>query len=106
MGCCVSLLYKSDHTGPTFSHYSLNSESEHLDLYPGFRYVETDDSIYGDDTSTWRRSSVPLLDTRPQDSMSVSNSMSLHNTPDTPYEDTKTAVNTKPFLVWDRGIGK
>ena len=28
---------KPDLTGNTFSHYSLSSQSEQLDLYPGFR---------------------------------------------------------------------
>jgi hypothetical protein len=38
MGGCLSFMQKPDLTGSTFSHYSLNSQSENLDLYPGFRY--------------------------------------------------------------------
>ena len=37
MGGCLSLWHKPDLTGSTFSHYSLNSQSDNLDLYPGFR---------------------------------------------------------------------
>jgi len=60
MGGCFSFLHKPDLQTSTFSHYSLDSESSYLDLYPGFRYAETG-SVSEEDTSTWRRSSVPLL---------------------------------------------
>ena len=64
MGGCLSLRRPADMSGPTFSHYSLTSQSDNLDLYPGFRYAETETSTQGtvDDSQTvWRRSSVPLL---------------------------------------------
>ena len=41
-GCLGSLRPSRDLTGSTFSHYSLDSGSDQLDLYPGFRYVETE----------------------------------------------------------------
>ena len=37
MGGCFSIGRRVDLTGNTFSHYSLSSQSEHIDLYPGFR---------------------------------------------------------------------
>ena len=37
MGGCFSLSRKPDLSGNTFSHYSLTSQSDNLDLYPGFR---------------------------------------------------------------------
>ena len=37
MGGCFSVGRRVDLTGNTFSHYSLSSQSEHIDLYPGFR---------------------------------------------------------------------
>ena len=64
MGGCFSLNRGGDMSGPTFSHYSLTSQSDNLDLYPGFRYAETEGSTQGtleDSQSVWRRSSVPLL---------------------------------------------
>jgi len=84
MGGCLSSRRQSDLSGNTFSHYSLTSQSEHLDLYPGFRYVETDSSLCEvDNQAVWRRSSVPLLqswDTRQQDSISMSSTISNCNT--------------------------
>jgi len=64
MGGCFSFLHKPDLQTSTFSHYSLNSESSYLDLYPGFQYAETasvSDEEWGAPGS-WRRSSAPLLD--------------------------------------------
>ena len=49
-------------SGPTFSHYSLTSQSDNLDLYPGFSYAETETSTLEDSQSVWRRSPVPLLE--------------------------------------------
>jgi len=60
MGSCFSFLHKPDLQTSTFSHYSLDSESSYLDLYPGFRYAETG-SVSEEESGTWRRSSVPLL---------------------------------------------
>ena len=40
MGGCFSMGRRVDLTGNTFSHYSLSSQSEHIDLYPGFRSVQ------------------------------------------------------------------
>jgi len=86
MGGCFSLGRKGDLTGNTFSHYSLSSQSEHIDLYPGFRYAETEASVCEDSASAWRRSSVPLLDswdpphTRPQDAVSQASTVSQCNT--------------------------
>jgi len=77
MGGCFSL-QRPDLTGNTFSHYSLSSQEENIDLYPGFRYVETEASVCED--SVWRRSSVPLLDNRPEDSVSISSSLSQCHT--------------------------
>jgi len=60
MGNCLYLLHKnSDMNEPTFSHYSLNSSSSYLDLYPSLRYMEADTVSQ---RSEWRRSSAPLLD--------------------------------------------
>merc|ERR1711915_487355 len=63
MGGCFSFWQKPDLTGSTFSHYSLESHSETLDLYPGFRYIETDGSMSEEGATTWRRSSEQLLET-------------------------------------------
>jgi len=73
-GCLGSLRPSRDLTGSTFSHYSLDSGSDQLDLYPGFRYVETEGASLcgeaggpergmggGEERGLWRRSSVPLL---------------------------------------------
>ena len=62
MGGCFSLSRPTDLSGNTFSHYSLTSQSDNLDLYPGFRYAETESSTLEDSQSVWRRSSVPLLE--------------------------------------------
>jgi len=64
MGACLSLKYgryNQDLTGSTFSHYSLNSDSSYLDLYPALRYAETGASLTEIDEIQWRRSSVPLM---------------------------------------------
>jgi len=61
MGSCFSARRHQDLSGNTFSHYSLTSQSENIDLYPGFRYVETEASLCEESQSVWRRSSVPLL---------------------------------------------
>lgn len=63
MGSCLSLHcgLGQDLTGSTFSHYSLNSDSSYLDLYPGLRYAETEASLAEEDQASWRRSSVPLI---------------------------------------------
>ncbi|XP_023340465.1 uncharacterized protein LOC111710587 [Eurytemora carolleeae] len=61
MGNCLYILEKRDLNGPTFSHYSLTSNSSFLDLYPGLSYVESE-SCYPGCQETWRRSSAPLID--------------------------------------------
>lgn len=62
MGGCLSLRYRlqtGDLHGSTFSHYSLTSDTSCLDLYPGLKYAENDQTST---VSEWRRSSVPLID--------------------------------------------
>jgi len=112
MGGCLSFWHKPDLTGSTFSHYSLNSQSEHLDLYPGFRYVETDGSISEDDENIWRRSSAPLLNSwetipGPHDTLSVSSTVS-HSSRARSGETNKTSPVTQhsPYFGWDIGIVK
>ena len=105
MGGCLSLSRKPDLSGPTFSHYSLTSQEDHLDLYPGFRYAETESSTLEDSQSAWRRSSVPLLESWETSSQA--------SQPGAYYCDNTSEVNRAPLegntpgsQLWDRTIGK
>ena len=105
MGGCFSLSRKPDLSGPTFSHYSLTSQEDHLDLYPGFRYAETESSTLEDSQSAWRRSSVPLLESWETSSQS--------SEPGAFYCDNTSEVNRAPLEgntpgshIWERTIGK
>jgi len=113
MGGCLSFWHKPDLTGSTFSHYSLNSQSDALDLYPGFRYVES--SISEDEQSTWRKSSAPLLNSwetipSPQDTLSTSSSFSQSNRSraDAPGCKDGARVNHScvHYFGWEMGIVK
>eukprot|EP00092_Neocalanus_flemingeri_P031522 GFUD01034233.1.p1 GENE.GFUD01034233.1~~GFUD01034233.1.p1 ORF type:complete len:166 (-),score=47.41 GFUD01034233.1:469-966(-) len=120
MGSCLSLWHTPDLTGSTFTHYSLNSQSSSLDLYPGFRYVETEASMSEDDQTMWRRSSAPLLNSwetipSPQDTLSVSSYVSHSNRSGSDGDCRQELGNHKEAPVnppsthnfrWDKGIVK
>ena len=131
MGGCFSLSRKPDLSGPTFSHYSLTSQEDHLDLYPGFRspvpppppvnvgvmfrYAETDSSTLEDSQSVWRRSSVPLLQGWDSSRPGASDTASLDTEPGA-YCDNLSEVNrgqggennpgseARTLYIWDRTI--
>jgi len=104
-------------SGPTFSHYSLTSQSDNLDLYPGFRYAETDTSTLEDSQSVWRRSSVPLLQSWDTRRPGGSDTTSLATEPGA-YCDNHSQVTKDPgqregpspgsdgraLYIWDRTI--
>ena len=119
-------------SGNTFSHYSLTSQSDNLDLYPGFRsllqpsshlsvnvmifrYAETDTSTLEDSQSVWRRSSVPLLQSWDTTRAGGSDTTSLATEPGA-YCDNHSQVDRAPvsgptggsegrtLYIWDRTI--
>eukprot|EP00092_Neocalanus_flemingeri_P010864 GFUD01011700.1.p1 GENE.GFUD01011700.1~~GFUD01011700.1.p1 ORF type:complete len:153 (+),score=46.79 GFUD01011700.1:257-715(+) len=107
MGSCLSLWHTPDLTGSTFTHYSLNSQSSSLDLYPGFRYVETEASMSEDDQTMWRRSSAPLLNSS-QDTLSVSSYVSHSNRSDQACrtDEVPESPPSTHYFRWDKGIVK
>ena len=134
MGGCFSLSRKPDLSGNTFSHYSLTSQSDNLDLYPGFRsllqsspssqpsvnvmicrYAETDTSTLEDSQSVWRRSSVPLLQSWDTTRAGGSDTTSLDTEPGAycdnqsqvaraPVEGSSARSDGRTLYIWDRTI--
>ena len=113
MGGCFSLSRKHDLSGNTFSHYSLTSQSDNLDLYPGFRsllqpsshlsvnvmifrYAETDTSTLEDSQSVWRRSSVPLLQSWDTRRPGGSDTTSVYTTEPGAYCDNNSQATRDP----------
>merc|ERR1712241_125041 len=95
----------------------MGSQSDNLDLYPGFRYAETDTSTLEDSQSVWRRSSVPLLQSWDTARAGGSDTTSLASEPGL-YCDNQSEVKRAPLegnsntpasearalYIWDRTI--